>query len=371
MKNSLYLLTGLLPFLAACTGGHVIEVKNPTALNREEIVELDLSVLRSVRGDEPFRLLDSYGFELPYQVTYDKKVVFPVAVEAHGTTEIRVASGLPMQADTVACGAFYPERKDDLAWENDRAAYRAYGPALQASGERAYGYDIWTKSVTQPVVRKRYIASLAGGINFHEDHGNGMDAYTVGPTLGGGTAALVDSTGNIVYPRCFSAYEILDNGPLRFSVRLDYESGETRLITLDAGEYLNKTSVTFANPAHPAIAPGIVIHRQNPDGYELSPDNGYMAYADLTDNVDNGNGVIFIGVVTPKVDSMLHVPLEGPQGDAIGHILAKKSLEPTDTYVYYWGSGWSKGTMPDWQSWKKYLADFSVRVRNPLVVKMR
>ena len=48
--------------------------------------------------------------------------------------------------DVVACGRQYPERLDDVAWENDRAAYRAYGPALQEKGARAFGYDIWTKS---------------------------------------------------------------------------------------------------------------------------------------------------------------------------------------------------------------------------------
>lgn len=372
MRLPKHLLAAFLPILlAACSPSHVIEVGNPTALDREEIVEIDLDAVRAVRGDAPFRLLDSYGFEVPYQVTHDKKVVFPVAVAAHGTAEIRIASGTPVPADTVACGAFYPERKDDLAWENDRGAYRVYGPALQASGERAYGYDIWTKSVAQPIVRERYIAAFTKDVDFHVDHGNGMDVYTVGPTLGGGTAALVDTVGNIVYPRCFSGYEILDNGPLRFTVRLDYESGETRRITLDAGEYLNKTCVYFANPSQSVIAPGIVIHRQNPDGYELSPDNGYMAYADLTDNADNGNGVIFIGVVTPEVDSMLNMPLDVPQGDAIGHILAKKRFKPDDSYVYYWGSGWSKGAMPDWPSWKKYLAEFNIRVNNPLTVNIK
>ena len=56
-----------------------------------------------------------------------------------------IAEGTPQPVDVVACGRQYPERLDDVAWENDRAAYRAYGPALQEKGERAFGYDIWTK----------------------------------------------------------------------------------------------------------------------------------------------------------------------------------------------------------------------------------
>ena len=63
--------------------------------------------------------------------------------------------------------------------------------------------------------------SLSNAISYHVDHGNGMDCYSVGPTLGGGTAALmVDST--IIYPYCYENYKILNNGPLRFTVKLTY-----------------------------------------------------------------------------------------------------------------------------------------------------
>lgn len=364
-------ITVLALLTTACSGQHTIEVGNPSALDRREIAALDLAELRDACGDGEFRIVTPDGAEVPYQLTFDGKVVFPVEVAAGATTAYSVVKGTPAAADTITCGAFYPERKDDLAWENDLAAYRAYGPALQSSGEQAYGYDIWTKSVSHPVVRQRYIEAFTLDKNFHEDHGDGMDAYTVGPTLGGGTAALIDSAGNIVYPWCFSSYEILDNGPLRFSARLGYPSGETRLITLDAGEFLNRTEVCFPGAPHSTIAPGIVIHRQNPDGYVLSPEDGYMAYADLTDNASGGNGVIYIGVVTPEVDSMTSAILAEPAGDAIGHILAKKAYHPGDCYIYYWGSGWSKGAMPDWLTWRQYLADFHTRVTHPLTVTIK
>lgn len=357
---------------SGCAGERTIDIANSADIDRNEIIEVNLDDIMVADTDTHFVLRDENDREIAYQLTYDDKLIFPLEIKANSTARVRVTQGRPAPVDTVACGAFYPERKDDLAWENDRAAYRAYGPALQASGEQAYGYDIWTKSVAEPVVKRRYIEALTIDKNFHEDHGDGMDAYTVGPTLGGGTAALIDSLGNIVYPWCFSNYEILDNGPLRFTTRLTYGSGESRVITLDAGEYLNRTEVCFAGtPASTSIAPGIVIHRQNPDGYVLSPENGYMAYADLTDNADNGNGIIYIGVVAPQADTMMNVALETPAGDAIGHILAKTAYEPGDCYVYYWGSGWSKGTMPDWQTWKKYLSDFHVRLKNPLTVTVK
>ena len=98
-------------------------------------------------------------------------------------------------------------------------------------------------------------SELYRSVSYHVDHGNGMDCYAVGPTLGGGTAALFpDST--IVYPYCYKDCEILDNGPLRFTAKLVYnplvvkgDSSviETRIISLDKGAQLNKTVVSFDN----------------------------------------------------------------------------------------------------------------------------
>ena len=40
---------------------------------------------------------------------------------------------------------FVPERSDDFAWENDKIAFRAYGPALSASAENS-GIDCLPKA---------------------------------------------------------------------------------------------------------------------------------------------------------------------------------------------------------------------------------
>ena len=135
-----------------------------------------------------------------------------------------------------------------------------------------------------------------------------MDCYAVGPTLGGGTAALFpDST--IVYPYCYKDCEVLDNGPLRFTAKLVYnplvvkgDSSviETRIISLDKGSQLNKTVVSFDNLQEiTPVVTGIVLHKQNPMGYSFDADAGYIAYADSTENAANNNGVIYIGAVFP------------------------------------------------------------------------
>ena len=60
----------------------------------------------------------------------------------------------------------------------------------------------------------------------------------------------------IIYPWCYKTQEVLDNGPLRFTVKLEFNPlavkgdtavVETRLITLDAGSHLHRTALTNSN----------------------------------------------------------------------------------------------------------------------------
>ena len=106
-------------------------------------------------------VLNADGQQVAYQITYDEKVIFPVDVKAKGASTYTIQEGAPETFATLAYGRHYPERVDDVAWENDLVAFRAYGPALQANGERAFGYDVWTKyNTTEPVVEERYALEL-------------------------------------------------------------------------------------------------------------------------------------------------------------------------------------------------------------------
>lgn len=366
----------LLALAAGCTQQHTIEVTNASKADADgEMAEVPLADIIAATGGE-FVISDQEGAEVPYQITYDSLVVFPVDVAAGATAIYRLAKGTPQKVDTLVYGRQFPERKDDMAWENDRSAYRAYGPALQESGERAFGYDIWTKSVATPILEQRFADDIERGISFHVDHGNGMDVYGVGPTLGGGTAALLDSLGSIVFPYCYAGYEILDRGPLRFTVRLDYRPMavdgdsavvEHRLISLDRGSWLNRTTVSYDGLSTPRqLAPGIVVHDSNPDGYELMEAEHAMAYADLTEDPANGNGTIYVGVVAPMSGAMRYQALPEPTGAAIGHILAPSTYTPGESYTYWWGSGWSKGGVTDMEAWKNILATRSALAATPL-----
>lgn len=68
----------------------------------------------------------------------------------------RYLSYQPKAPKRYVYGALYKIRKDDIGWENDKGIYRVYGPALQRSGEKAYGVDVWVKNTPELVMNDRY-----------------------------------------------------------------------------------------------------------------------------------------------------------------------------------------------------------------------
>ena len=394
--------------LAGCTSRNtrLITISNPTAFDRnEEMVEIPLSQIPDTDFSTKTIVEESSDKEIPFQITHDGKLIFQVSVKANGTATYTLKDGVPAHADTVACGKQYPERVDDIAWENDKSAYRLYGPALQARGEKAYGYDIMTKSVPYPVIEERYrmfldpelnaqvaelrekglnaeADSLYNSFTYHVDHGNGMDCYSVGETLGGGTAALLAADSTIIYPYCYKEFKILDNGPLRFTVQLTFNplrvNGndsivETRILSLDKGSYLNRTCISYAGLDQTTpVAAGIALHKQNPDGYAFDRECGYIAYADSTDNPHNDNGIIYVGAAFPDSLTFAGVKLfDKERSGAVGHVLGISEYEPGSTYTYYWGSGWSKGGVESAQKWNEYLEAFSRSMRQPLIIEIK
>lgn len=384
-----------------------LSVANPSDENRTgEMAELPLEAFSAFRDKtgESFILTDTEGKQIPYQITYDEKVIFPVSVPAKGMLTYTVRRGTPDPVGTLACGDFYPERLDDIAWENDRIAFRAYGPALQASGEKAYGYDVWVKRVSQPVVKARYAKELdktaraeiaelrktdpkaaderARSISYHIDHGDGMDFYAVGPTLGAGTAAILVND-SIVYPYGYKKYQILDNGPLRFTVRLTYPPvivgtdsavTETRIVSLDAGSQLNKTMVTYKNLHQPvSVVTGLVMHAPSEE-YQADAEAGYIAYGDVPQAKD---GRVYVAAVIPRSEKLQEARTvyfseeEKKQRGASGHVLTVSEYRPGASYTYYWGAGWSKYGFATPDAWYAYVRSYARSVNEPLTICIR
>ena len=96
---------------------------------------------------------------------------------------------------------FVPERIDDYTWENDKVAFRVYGPTAQKlmeegqpGGTLSSGVDAWLKRVSYPIINKWYKETTEGKGSYHEDTGEGLDNFHVGVSSGvGGMAIVKDS----------------------------------------------------------------------------------------------------------------------------------------------------------------------------------
>lgn len=379
-----------------------VGVTNSTDRFRQEVVELDAKEVFArlgISGGRQFCVYNALGQQVPYQLTYDGKVLIDAAVRPCGTALYTFSKGTPKTFVNTCYGRMYPERVDDIAWENDRGAYRCYGPALQRTGEDAFGNDVWVKNTPDLEVEKRYyiedvtkpvitalkktnpaaVDSLNMITSYHFDQGHGLDCYKVGPTLGCGTPALMDGD-KILFPYCYKDYEILDNGPLRFTVKLVYNPAkikgcdnvvENRILSLDKGSNFNKMTVWYDGLTVPAdLASGVVIHTEDTENVETGKD--YVVYADPTDNPKGQNFQIYVAAlfpngVTETKKLMYDNPTRGNAGHALGILRGYKG----GGYTYYFGSAWSKYDCRSLGEWQLRVASYLDGLRNPLNVGIK
>src|SRR5690348_3975442 len=151
--------------------------------------------------------------------------------------------------DFRAYGRFVRERFDDFAWENDRIAHRTYGKALITwKGEplTSSAIDIWSKRTPKLVINDWYMVD-----NYHADLGEGVDAYSAGPTRGCGGNGIW-ANGQLYVPTNFVDSRVLTNGPIRVMFELVYEPfdvngvkvSQVLRISLDAGSQLDRFRVS-------------------------------------------------------------------------------------------------------------------------------
>lgn len=401
IKSAILSLILMMPMTSWAGKTVTITVTNDENEQRQELVEIDLKTIvdkLALGEDDAFVVRNAFGQQVDYQVTYDGKLLIDVSVRPCGKAQFTVSKGVPEPMKTWVKGKMYPTRKDDIAWENDRSAYRVYGPALQRTGEKSFGTDVWTKNTPEIVVEDRYTADYDGNIlkniyhkkgqgdkwrdedlhtSFHLDHGNGLDCYSVGSTLGCGTPALMDGN-TLIYPYCYKEYEILDNGPLRFTVALTYHPAkvkkdenvvEHRIMSLDKGSNFNKITVWYEGLTKPCdFASGVVIHSEDKESVVLG--SNYVHYADPTDNPAKHNFQVYVAALFPYGDVKTKIlkydtPNKGIEGHALGIL---KKLENNQKYTYYAGSAWSKADVRTQREWQVRIDSFLNAIAMPLEV---
>ncbi|OAQ41539.1 hypothetical protein A5893_00025 [Pedobacter psychrophilus] len=343
---------------------------NSSIVKNDETVEIAWTSLKKLGVLNPAELIVmdlSSNKEIPSQVIYNgqttpQSIIFQVDIAANTKKDYSISKGKPADYPKKVFGRQATERFDDFAWENNLVAFRMYGEALEGKAGMAKGIDFWAKRTQKLVVNEWYKLD-----NYHHDNGDGVDAYSVGLTLGSGDAEPIVGD-EIIFPINYSSYKILDQGPIRISFELTYKPfmvdgkmvNETKTLSLDAGSQMNKV-INHYDRNDLKIAAGVTKH--SGDGVpKLDLENNYVAYWDLADA--KVNGYIGVGVIVPT-KSIDNIKTTNQ------HLLIISKLDKNNNLAYYQGGGWSKsGNFKDENAWFDYVRNFSQSLKQPLKVSI-
>ncbi len=372
---------------SACSGSQnslTVSVTNPLKIDRgAETVKVDLGALAST-SDQFIVIDNATGSEIRSQLVDENSdktfeaILFQADLKAGESKDYTVKVGattLP-STEVKTFGRFVPERYDDFTWENDKVAFRMYGPALKKLAEEGKpgggisgGLDCWLKKVDYSVIDKWYKGYLEDPMYYHNDRGEGLDNYHVGPGLGaGGTGVMVKDS--LVQSVNFTDSHVLLNGPIKTKFVLDYdpygtddvEVQEQKTISIDLGSNLTKITVDVKGSEF--LTTGITLHEN--DG-ELTVDSTAVFadyYAPYFGN-ELGNAIV--------IDPKYYAGYTRIDSDVKDHSNVLLHLKVIDGKVeYYAGFAWSESKQfSGKESWEAYLADFAQKIQNPLQVTVK
>lgn len=354
-------------FCSACAPQKVqVRVENTLPWDRkEEVLAVEMQKIEKKLKTKEIQVQDAEGQAVPFQLSYTGQLLIQAGTGAKEKKTFTIRKGKAPSFPSKTYARFITERKDDFAWENDRVAFRLYGPALVATDGPSNGLDIWYKRTPNLVIDSWYKADLAGQRSYHEDHGEGLDDYKVGPTLGAGAMAP-HFEGKLLLNQNFEHQELLENGPLRTSFRLVYKElivkgepvSEERIISLDAGSQLSKITQVYGNTKAMQVAAGFV-KRSGASAVEQGP--GYVLYEEPATAKASG---VFLGLVRP--DGWLTVK-ENEQG----HVLALADYLPARSLTYYAGFGWEKYGFKERSAFKEYVEKEVQNMKTPLIIRIK
>ncbi|MEO9513489.1 MAG: DUF4861 family protein [Flavobacteriaceae bacterium] len=364
-------------------------VKNNLDINRSnETVEIDLKQLIQdsipvVETSKTFVVIDATTKEeVISQISdsdgdgIDDVLLFQPTIEANSEKIFEVVlkeKVLDTDADPHCYSRFVPERTDDYAWENNRVAFRVFGPTAQKmiednvpGGTLSSGVDAWLKKVDYPIINKWYKEDQEEMGAYHIDTGEGLDNFHVGASRGvGGIAVKVDTS--YYFSKNFTNWKTISTGPIRTSFVLDYADwdadgntiSETKHISLDYGSNLTRFEIVLKGAD--TIAVGLTLHEK--DGTtSVNMEQGWASYWEPHEGSELGQGI---------------VAKEGTIAGFEKYETSTKDLSNLYTHlntnngkiVYYSGFSWKESEQFTTKSeWNAYLSNFAKKLNNPLKI---
>ncbi|MDR2026935.1 MAG: DUF4861 domain-containing protein, partial [Prevotellaceae bacterium] len=316
----------------------ILTVQNPSGFDRKsQTVEIPLHDVKQKLGTPDYRkleLTDPKGASVAYQITYDEKFIFQLDIKANETQSFVLKQGKEnREFKSKTYARFIRERKDDFAWENDKVAFRIYGPALKPVDGPSNGIDVWYKRTDELIIDKWYENDLSGKASYHEDHGEGLDDYKVGRSLGaGGIAPFVNDS--LWLNENFASQQLLENGPVRSTLKLTYnklnvagkEYGETRTVSIDAGSQLTKIIQSYEGVSGKIPVAAGLVKRNGRDS--IIAKDSYLIYAEPYSNKVEK---VFLALVFPDGYKKTAVHSYKVGNASYSHVLAIADCENSIT----------------------------------------
>ncbi len=380
MKKISFLVFTLIG-LMSCKPGINISIENPSDFDRLELVEISVGKLMALPDGKAYLVTNQQGDVLPSQLTRDGILLFQVSIKAKETILCSIKTGAPVEFPAKTYGRFIVERYDDFAWENDRVAFRIYGPALIPVDGPSNGLDLWYKRTSNLIVDKWYKDDLARVRSYHTDNGEGLDDYKVGRTLGAGAMApfVKDS---LYLNDNFVTQELIENGPIRTTFKLTYKNmtvegktfSESRIFSIDAGSQLTKVIQFYGTDSPMTVAAGIIKRAEQDDAFSALTDKGTASVV-YEEPVNANTGKVYVGMIFPKglektishKHTIIHPKTKNLETHS--HVLGVTTYYPNQPVTYYTGYGWEKFGFPTVNHFRNYLGLFAKALEEPLIVK--
>ncbi|REG82070.1 DUF4861 domain-containing protein [Algoriphagus antarcticus] len=365
-------------------------VENKLDISRQEVVSISFAQLEKMLGAEfdPSHLqVQESKSQRPVliqwvdidQDDHYEELLFLADIKELETKSYKISlsdeADKAVQSGIKTFARFVPERIDDIAWENDKVAFRTYGPEAQrltdeklTGGTLTSGIDAWLKRVDYPIIDKWYQKYVDGG-SYHKDSGEGYDPYHVGNSRGiGGVGIWIDDS--LYVSKNIISHKILANGPLRSIFEVSYAPWmagiatiqEAKRISIDLGSQLYHMEVSLkCDSPVPNLTTGITLHDGTGD-VNSDPKAGWISYWETIDDTKLGTGI-----VADPADILQELAVRTAVTDQ-SHIYL--ILKPTKKISYYAGFAWEKaGEFSSLSEWNQYLKDFSKKLATPLILK--
>lgn len=279
------------------------------------------------------------------------------------------------KAENLCYSRFVPERTDDYTWENNKVAFRVYGPVAQKmveegtpGGTLSSGVDAWLKKVEYPIINKWYKKNSERPGAYHEPSPEGLDNFHVGSSRGVGGIAVKQDT-SYYYSKNFTKWRTITTGPLRTSFYLEYATWkadnktikESKIISLDLGSNLSKFTTHIEGTD--TISAGLTLHEK--DGkVSGSNENGWVSYWQ-----PHADSEIGTAIVAPK-GTFLGFETYDTEATDLSNAYAHLKVNNNEV-VYYAGFAWKEaGQYTTPEAWENYLNKFSKQINSPLEVSL-